>query len=72
MRKTITKNNLSAKEWNEHYPAGTNVLYYPVCKFPEFKLAKTTSAAYELCGMQMVDIDIMGGGVNLQHLVVQP
>lgn len=66
---------MSVKKFNERYPVGTQVTYFPIMKddgsFMGNPLkSKTRSAAWELCGEPVVLIEGKAGGVALSHLVI--
>jgi len=62
---------MTAKEWNQKYPVGTKVMYYPVAGRPEYIETETTSEAWELGhGEAVVKINRRAGGVSLKHLKI--
>jgi len=62
---------MKASEWNELYPVGTPVLYYPILGEPESEETKTRSEAWELGhGEPVVKVEGRAGGVCLEHLRV--
>lgn len=62
---------MDSKEFNEKFPIGTNIKYYPIQGRSSFKIGKTTTPAWELGhGATVVTTDIMGGGLLLTHLEI--
>jgi len=63
---------MNAEQWNERYPVGTDVIYYPIAgrKYP-YVIAKTRSKAWELgSGHPVVKIEGKPGGVSLRHIEI--
>ena len=62
---------MRADEWNEKYPVGTRVKYYPTKGSDWFRETFTRSTAWELGhGAAVVKISGQAGGVSLDHLEV--
>jgi len=62
---------MQAEEWNELYPVGTRVRYYPVADEPGYVDTHTRSVAWTLgSGHVVVKVDGQTGGVSVEHLVV--
>lgn len=62
---------MMANEWNQKYPIGTKVRYFPIREGQEFKDTKTRSEAWELGhGALVVMIEGKSGGVSLDHLII--
>jgi len=62
---------MQAEEWNELYPVGTRVRYYPVADEPGYVDTHTRSVAWTLgSGHVVVEVDGQTGGVSVEHLVV--
>jgi len=62
---------ISAWKFNQTYPIGTEIRYYPVTGQPKFEVGKTTTEAWELGhGEPVVTTDIMGGGLSLANIEV--
>jgi hypothetical protein len=62
---------LNSQEFNNKYPVGIKVKYYPIYGHPEFREGKTTTPAWELySGASVVTTDIMGGGLFFRNLEV--
>lgn len=74
--KVIFKNEnipdwLSAEEFNEKFPVGTIVRYYPIKGKPNRITCKTTTPAWELgSGTAVVTIESVSGGVCLSHIEI--
>jgi hypothetical protein len=63
--------DLTASQWNELYPVGTDVRYWPIRDEPECRDSTTRSEAWELGhGEPVVKIKGQAGGVLLSHLIV--
>lgn len=66
--------NIGADEWNQRYPVGIQVRYWPVlpvASASESQITKTRSEAWDLAGDPVVQIEgVIGGGVRLSHLDV--
>lgn len=69
MRKRLKKaSTFTAAEWNERYPVGTPVRFFPVLPGTDFEESKTRSEAWELGhGEPVVKIEGRAGGVCLSH-----
>lgn len=64
-------NNLTIKQFNELYPIGTKVRYYPVKTITDtWEETKTDSKAYMLGNMKMVSLDRGRGGYCLDNIFV--
>ncbi len=63
--------NITATEWNQHFPVGTPVRYHPIIGDPDFITSKTRSEAWELGhGAPVVKIEGRPGGVLLEAIDV--
>lgn len=63
---------MDAKTWNELYPEGTLVRYWPIKGKEENRDTRTRSEAWELGdGHPVVKIEGQTGGVSLRHLAVR-
>jgi hypothetical protein len=58
----------TVKKFNQSYPIGTEVLYFPIYGSQNFKKAVTTSEAYDHFGIPIVGLDIGGGGYCLRNI----
>lgn len=64
---------MTAALFNERYPVGTKVRYFPVSNESGFVESKTRTPAWELGhGAAVVSIEGRSGGVLVQALKVQP
>lgn len=61
---------LSVREWNEQYPVGTKVRYWPGRKEGPGTESKTRSTAWDLCGSPVVMVEGRAGGIALTHVDV--
>ena len=61
---------ITIKEWNNKYKIGMLVKYYPIKNGVNFRLGKTTSEAWDICGTPCVLVDCCSGGVALNHLEI--
>lgn len=60
---------MTIKEWNEKYPIGTPVRYFPILHLDDFIDAKTRTEAWPLGhGAAVVSIEGRSGGMGLDHL----
>lgn len=63
---------MKSKEFNNAYPIGTKVKYYPIIGGDKFIEAKTRSEAWELgSGHTIVKIDGRPGGVSVEALELE-
>lgn len=69
MRKRLKyPSSFSASEWNERYPVGTPVKYFPVLPGTDFMETKTRSEAWELGhGESVVKVEGVTGCVIISH-----
>jgi hypothetical protein len=62
---------MRASEWNDRFPVGTAVRYWPISGQPETVVSKTRSPAWELgSGHTVVKIEGRTGGVAVEALEV--
>jgi len=62
---------MTADDWNNAYPVGTKVRYYPVSDEPHHEETRTRSKAWTLgSGHVVVAVEGRPGGVSIQHLLV--
>ena len=71
-RDRMNRNNLkTAKQWNDKYPVGTLVEYYPIAGEDYHVLTRTRNRAWTLgSGQVIVSVEGHMGGVNIEHLKV--
>lgn len=63
---------MDAKTWNELYPEGTLVRYWPIAGDDNWEATATRSEAWELGdGTPVVKIEGRTGGVSLDHLAIR-
>lgn len=58
MKKLKPKCALTPEQFNQIYPIGTEVKYYPVLSFDKYQIAHTASKAIKMCGVTVVGLDI--------------
>lgn len=62
---------MTAEEFNEKYPIGTKVRYYPIKKNTDFVETQTRTPAWTLgCGNAVVSVVGIAGGVWLEHVEI--
>jgi len=62
---------LNARLWNELYPQGTRVRYWPLLGEGDGKASRTRSEAWVVCGSAVVMVDGYAGGIALTHIEVE-
>ena len=63
----------TADLWNERYPLGTKVDYFPVAGWPQHDRTATRSEAWgSASGEVVVKVEGHAGGVSVRHLLVVP
>ena len=61
---------MTVTQWNDRYPIGTPVRYFPIKGQPECRHTKTRSEAWALGhGAIVVKVEGQAGGVSIDHLV---
>lgn len=62
---------MTATEWNDQFPIGTRVRYWPIIGSPGYTDHETRSEAWELGhGIAVVSLTGKSGGMALSHLHV--
>ena len=62
---------MTSEEWNEAYPVGTKVRYFPIMGEHDSIDTTTRSPAWDLAqGTPIVAVTGKSGGVSLDHLKV--
>jgi len=63
---------ITVENWNQRYPVGTKVIYWPVAGGSEYEESETRSKAWALGdGHPVVLIKGRSGGVSLMHLKIK-
>jgi len=60
---------MTVEEWNEKYPVGTKVRYFPIKEnLDEYEDTITRSPAWEMCDSGIVSLEGKSGGYSLDHI----
>lgn len=64
---------MTAEQFNEKYPIGTKVLYWPFTRDEEGIQSETRTPAWNLGdGSPVVSVNGKAGGIHLSHVEVTP
>lgn len=58
----------AAAKWNERYPVGTPVTYWPGFQTGEGRTSRTRTPAWVICESAVVSVDGYAGGIALTHV----
>lgn len=66
----LTMSEREVRKFNESFPAGTPVRFWPGARVGEGQVSRTRGQAWVLCGTAVVSVEDYAGGIALTHVDV--